>query len=113
MMGQRRPPGGADQAAEPNLTPSRCLPRLVIRRIMDSPMKQVLALPDSAQIGLAQSILDAAGIPCEVRNDAVHQAIPGMPFCPELWVIRDEDYEEARRLVRSVRAGPSPSREDT
>jgi hypothetical protein len=65
-------------------------------------MKQVLASPDSTQIGLAQSILDAAGIACEVRNDAVSQAMPGMPFVPELWVLRDEDYAEARRLVAST-----------
>ena len=69
---------------------------------MTLPMKQVLSSPDSTQIGLAQSILDAAGIACEVRNDAVSQAMPGMPFVPELWVLRDEDYGEARRLVASA-----------
>ena len=71
-------------------------------------MKQVLSSPDSAQIGLAQSILEAAGIACEVRNDAVSQAMPGMPFVPELWVLRDEDYAEARRLVASTGAADSP-----
>jgi hypothetical protein len=70
-------------------------------------MKQVFSSPDSAQVGLAQSILEAAGIPCEVRNDAVSQAMWAMPFSPELWVLRDEDYEEARRLVSSVGAGDS------
>jgi hypothetical protein len=49
--------------------------------------------------------LEAAGIPCEVRNDAVSQAMPGMPFIPALWVLRHEDYECACRLVRS--AGPA------
>ena len=62
-------------------------------------MKRVFSSPDSAEIGLVQSILDAAGIACEVRNDAVSQAMWGMPFIPELWVLRDEDYEEARRLI--------------
>ena len=66
------------------------------------PMKQVLSSPDSTQIELAQSMLDAAGIACEVRNDAVSQAMPGLPFGPELWVLRDEDYAEARRLVASA-----------
>ena len=65
-------------------------------------MKRVLSSPDSAQIGLAQSILEAAGIECEVRNDALSQAMWGMPFIPELWVLRDEDYEEARRLILSA-----------
>lgn len=46
--------------------------------------------------------MEAAGIACEVRNDAVSQAMPGMPFIPELWVLRDEDYEEARRRVLST-----------
>jgi len=68
-------------------------------------MKLVLSSPDSAQIGLAQSILEAAGIACEVRNDAVSQVVPGMPFNPELWVLRDADYTEARRLVQC--AGPT------
>ena len=56
-------------------------------------------------------MLDAAGIACEVRNDAVSQAMPGLPFGPELWVLRDEDYEEARRLVQSVGAADSPKPE--
>ena len=64
-------------------------------------MKQVFSSPDSAQIGLSRSRLDAAGIACEVRNEAVSQAMPGMPFIAELWVLRDEDYEDARCLILS------------
>jgi hypothetical protein len=48
--------------------------------------------------------LDGAGIACEVRNDAVSQAVPGMPFITELWVLRDEDHAEARRLIQSKSA---------
>ena len=66
-------------------------------------MKQIFSSPDNAQVGLAKSRLDAAGIACEVRNDAVSQAMPGMPFAAELWVLRDEDYEDARRLLLSGR----------
>ena len=65
-------------------------------------MRRVFDSPESAQVGLARTILEAAGIACEIRNDAVYQAVPGMPFIPELWVLRDEDYAEARRLVRSL-----------
>ena len=61
-------------------------------------MKRLTASLDSAQIGVAHSILQAAGIPCELRNDIISQAIPSLPFAPELWV-RDEDYEEAARLI--------------
>lgn len=63
-------------------------------------MKLVFSSPDSAQIALAQSRLRAAGIPCEVRNDAVSQVIPATPFDAELWILRDEDYDEARALIR-------------
>jgi hypothetical protein len=62
-------------------------------------MKEVFSSPDSAQVGLAKSRLDAAGIACEVRNEAVSQAMPGMPFTAELWVLSDEDYEDARKLL--------------
>jgi hypothetical protein len=65
-------------------------------------MKQIFSSPDSAQVGLAQSILDAAGIGCEVRNDAVSQAMGVMPWMAELWVLHDADYEQARLLIGSV-----------
>jgi len=50
---------------------------------------------------LAQSLLDAAGIEWEVRNAAVSQTEIGMPFATELWVLRDEDLEAARDLLKS------------
>jgi hypothetical protein len=69
---------------------------------MTLPMKQVFSSVDCVQVGLAKSILEAAGIACEMRNDAVSQAMWTMPFNPELWVLRDADYEDARCLVSSV-----------
>ena len=62
-------------------------------------MRQIFSSADSATIGLAQSRLEAVGIPCEIRNEAVSQAMAGFPFVSELWVLRDEDYEDARRLL--------------
>jgi hypothetical protein len=62
-------------------------------------MRQVLSSPDSAQIALAQSRLNAAGIACEIRNEALSQAIPTMPFMAELWVVLDKDYDDARELI--------------
>ena len=61
-------------------------------------MKHLLTLIDSTQVGLARSVLEAAEIPCEVRNETVSQAFPSLPFAPELWV-REQDYEEAKRLL--------------
>jgi hypothetical protein len=68
-------------------------------------MKQLFTSADSAQVGLARSVLEAADILVEVRNDAVSQAFPTVPFASELWV-RDEDYAEATRLLA---AGQSES----
>ena len=67
-------------------------------------MRYLLSSPDPARIGLAQSLLDAAGIEWEVRNEAVSQTEIGMPFATELWVLRDEDYEAARDLINSEAA---------
>jgi hypothetical protein len=63
-------------------------------------MKKLSSSPDSTQIGLAQSLLDAAGIEWEVRNEALSQVMPGLPFATELGILRDGDYKEARRLTR-------------
>jgi len=63
-------------------------------------MKYLVSSPDPARIGLAQSLLDAAGIEWEVRNEAVSQTEIGMPFATELWVLRDEDYEADRDLLK-------------
>jgi hypothetical protein len=62
-------------------------------------MKRVFTSPDSAQVGLLLSILDSADIPCEMRNEAVSRAMVGLPFAAELWVLRDEDYDEATRMI--------------
>ena len=62
-------------------------------------MKRVFSSADSAQVGLLLSVLDAAGIPCEIRDNGSQGLGPILPFVPELWVLRDEDYDEARQLV--------------
>ena len=68
-------------------------------------MKIVFSSPNSAEVGLAQSRLEAVGIACEVRNDAVSQINPGVAFMPELWVLRDQDYVDARRLLGLAGSG--------
>jgi hypothetical protein len=65
-------------------------------------MKYLFSSPDSARVALVQSLLDAAEIAYELRNEAVSQAEAGMPFITELWLLRDEDYEEARKLIGSI-----------
>jgi len=62
-------------------------------------MKKLLSLPDSAEIGLLRSRLEAAGIECELRNEHLSPFMPGVPFHPELWLLKDEDWAEARELL--------------
>jgi len=70
-------------------------------------MKQLLSSPDSAEIGLARSRLEAAGIECELRNEYLSPAMPGAPFASELWVLRDSQFAEASELVAAWRAAAS------
>ncbi len=63
-------------------------------------MKRLYASPDSARVALVRSMLDAANIPFEVRNEALSQAMMGFPFGSEVWV-DDKDYDDARELIRA------------
>ena len=67
-------------------------------------MKRIFSSADSARAGLIRSLLEAAGIHYEVRNEALAQVAAGLPFEAELWV-RDEDYEAAARLLAEARSG--------
>ena len=71
-------------------------------------MKRLFSSPDSAEVGLLRSRLETAGIPCEIRNEFLSQAMPGIPFDPELWVLDDKDYREASELLAAWR-GPASS----
>lgn len=72
-------------------------------------MKLLFSTPDFAEIGLLRSRLQAAGIECELRNEHVSPAMPGAPFYPEIWVLRDEQFDEARELLAVWRESSSSS----
>jgi len=57
--------------------------------------------------------LQASGIECEMRNEHLSPAIPGAPFYPELWVLRDEQFAEARELLAAWGGPASPSQPGT
>lgn len=80
-------------------------------------MKEVFRASSPARVGLCQTVLEGADIPCFVRNDIMQQAIPGGPilallplpdFWPTLCVVHDEDYPEAMELLRGVRNAAPP-----
>jgi hypothetical protein len=75
-------------------------------------MKRLFSSPDSAEIGLVCSRLEAAGIECEMRNEHLSSAMPGTPFDPELWVLRDSQFAEASELLAAWRK-PSPPGPET
>jgi hypothetical protein len=72
-------------------------------------MKRLISSPDSAEIGLLRSRLEAAGIECETRNDYLSAAMPGAPFYPEIWVLNDEKFAEAGELLAAWRRSDLPS----
>ncbi len=74
-------------------------------------MTRLFSSPDSAEIGLFRSRLEAAGIECEMRNEHLSPAMPGTPFDPELWVLRDSQFAEASKLVAAWRAASSSGSE--
>jgi hypothetical protein len=76
-------------------------------------MRLLYSSPDSAEVGLLKSVLDEAGIPCEVRNNCISQAIPGVPFYPELWIMNDENYCEASELLAAGRCCASSNEPET
>ena len=62
-------------------------------------MKLLYSSPNSAEVGLVQSFLDSNHIASEIRNDAVSQMIVGAPFSAEIWILREEEYAEAKALI--------------
>lgn len=66
-------------------------------------MKKLFSSPDSAEIGLLRSRMEAAGVACEIRNEHLSQAMPGAPFYPELWVLDDAQFAEASELLSDWR----------
>lgn len=65
-------------------------------------MRDLLTSLDSTRLGFYKSILDAAGIPCFIRNETTAQLtnIFIMPLQPTLCLINDADYEQAQDLLR-------------
>jgi hypothetical protein len=74
-------------------------------------MKRLFSSPDSAEIGLVRSRLEAVGIKCELRNEHLSPAMPGTLFDPELWVLRDSQFAEASELVTAWRKASPPGPE--
>ena len=69
-------------------------------------MKLVYTHPSHIIVSQARSALEMAGIKCSMRNEYASGALGELApidTWPELWVMRDRDYEMARALSSSCR----------
>ncbi|MEQ8230389.1 MAG: DUF2007 domain-containing protein [Gammaproteobacteria bacterium] len=77
-------------------------------------MKRVYSSADAVHCGWLTSVLEAAGIPCLLRNAYLGGAAGELPVneCwPEIWVLEDGDVARAERLIHEAAAAPAADRE--
>jgi hypothetical protein len=73
-------------------------------------VKPVFSDREPASVGLFYSTLEAAGIPCFIRNQNTNTTMAEMPsglFFPVLCVMNDEDFDRAKALIIEIRDGSS------
>jgi hypothetical protein len=74
-------------------------------------VRKVCSAESIVEIAHLRNLLEAAGIPCVVRNERLSGALGELPLfdCwPELWVVRNGDQLRARGLVDCARGMPNP-----
>ena len=57
---------------------------------------------DRAEAGLLKELLEREGVVCLIRNEQLFAALGEIPFLecfPELWVVDDEIWPRAKRLI--------------
>jgi hypothetical protein len=70
-------------------------------------MKLVYTHPSHIVTAQAQSSIELTGIKCVLRNEYAAGAIGELApidTWPEVWVLRDRDYEGAKRIVERLQA---------
>lgn len=69
-------------------------------------MKKVYTDEFISWVSQAKQILDANDIACFLKNEYLSVAGGEIPFFenwPELWIHKDEDYEQAQALIQPLR----------
>ena len=67
-------------------------------------MKKVFEYPTPLEVGLFDSILQSSGISTVIKNQNLSSLAGDVPFTtvfPELWVVDDNDYDQAVALLQS------------
>lgn len=78
---------------------------------MAASMKLVFEHIDFTTVGHVRGLLEAAGIPCEIRNEGGSGAAGELPFTqvyPELWILDDRDAARAGEIVHDFRESATP-----
>ena len=70
-------------------------------------MKFLYSSPSEPEVGLLKSLLDEAGIACEIRNESTHPNLPGAAFQAEVWVVGDDDFARACQVRDAFQARAS------
>ncbi len=63
-------------------------------------MKRVYEALNPTDAYLLREILDTRGIEAVVKGDLLWAARGDVPENPSVWVVKDEDYEGAKQVVR-------------
>ena len=74
-------------------------------------MKKLTSADTVVMINHYKNILEAEGIPCQIRNEHLNQIYGEMPFTevwPELWIVNDLDYDRAKQLIDTTISDESP-----
>ena len=70
-------------------------------------MKKLTSADSLITINHFKNLLEAEGIPCQIRNEHLGSIMGEMPFVetwPELWVVNDLDFDRATQLITDADA---------
>lgn len=74
-------------------------------------MKKLISLDDRTQLYLLKSILESEDIICFIKNEYPPAAgeLPPISAMPELWIVNNNQYDQAMALIQENLLSPQPS----
>ena len=72
-------------------------------------MKKLTSAPALVTLHHYRNLLEAEGIPTEIKNEHFGSLLGGMPLTEtQLWVVNDLDYDRAKQLIDGTAFDESP-----
>lgn len=74
-------------------------------------MKKLTTAESLITIRHYRNLLESEGIACQIRNEYLGSILGEVPFFetwPELWIVRDLDFDRAKQLIDGAAADESP-----